>query len=151
MSKISRGLGAATLAVALASPALAELDDVSWDMQSTYPGSLTQLGTLGKEIEARLSAVSDGQIQVKFQEPGAIVPALEAFDAVSSGAVQAGWSTPMPDEDWTSGQQGLLQSVAEHVVEGGDSDVDGALGLEVVRVIYSAYRSAVEGRRVTIG
>ncbi|MEZ6036878.1 MAG: Gfo/Idh/MocA family oxidoreductase [Planctomycetota bacterium] len=64
---------------------------------------------------------------------------------------QAGWSTPMPDEDWTSGQQGMVQSVAEHLVEGGTSDVDGQLGLEVVRVIYSAYRSAVEGRRVAIG
>lgn len=69
-------------------------DEVEWDMQSTYPSSLTQLGTLGKEIEERLAATSDGQIQLKFQEPGAIVPALEAFDAVSSGAVQAAWSTP---------------------------------------------------------
>lgn len=94
MTKITRGLGAATLALALASPALAEIDSLNWDMQSTYPGSLTQLGTLGKEIEARLAAISGGEIQVKFQEPGAIVPALEAFDAVSSGAVQAGWSTP---------------------------------------------------------
>ncbi|MEZ5862238.1 MAG: hypothetical protein R3D28_25260 [Geminicoccaceae bacterium] len=94
MAKITRSLGAATLALALASPALAEIDSLNWDMQSTYPGSLTQLGTLGKEIESRLAAVSDGQIEVKFQEPGAIVPALETFDAVSSGAVQAGWSTP---------------------------------------------------------
>jgi TRAP-type mannitol/chloroaromatic compound transport system substrate-binding protein len=79
--------------VAGASPALA-LDPINWDMQSTYPGSLTQLGELGKVIEQRLAAVSGGAIQVRFQEPGAIVPALEAFDAISTGAVQAGWSTP---------------------------------------------------------
>jgi TRAP-type mannitol/chloroaromatic compound transport system substrate-binding protein len=94
MHKSIKGLGAAAIALSLAAPAMAELDSINWDMQSTYPGSLTQLGTLGKEIEARLAAVSGGEINVTFQEPGAIVPALEAFDAVSSGAVQAGWSTP---------------------------------------------------------
>ncbi|MGF1657826.1 MAG: TRAP transporter substrate-binding protein [Rubrimonas sp.] len=86
-------VAAAAMTVALATPAVAQ-DKINWDMQSTYPGSLTQLGTLGKEIERRLAAVSGGDMQIKFQEPGAIVPALEAFDAISSGAVQAGWSTP---------------------------------------------------------
>ena len=63
---------------------------------------------------------------------------------------QAGWSTPLPDELWLSGQQGLLQSVADHLREGSRSDVDGDLGREVVRVVYSSYVSAVEGRRVTL-
>ena len=65
-----------------------------WQMQSTYPGSLTQLGTLGKWVAERITTVTDGQVTVEFQEPGAIVPALETFDAVASGAVEAGWSTP---------------------------------------------------------
>jgi TRAP-type mannitol/chloroaromatic compound transport system substrate-binding protein len=65
-----------------------------WQMQSTYPGSLTQLGTLGKWVAERISEVTDGEITVEFQEPGAIVPALEVFDAVASGAVETGWSTP---------------------------------------------------------
>jgi len=42
----------------------------------------------------RLKTDVDGEIEVKFQEPGAIVPALEVFDAVGTGAVVAGWSTP---------------------------------------------------------
>ncbi|MBB4304146.1 TRAP-type mannitol/chloroaromatic compound transport system substrate-binding protein [Rhodobium orientis] len=79
--------------VALAGPAAA-FDKINWDMQSTYASSLTQLGTLGKVISERLDKISDGQVKVNFQEPGAIVPALEAFDAVSSGAIQAAWSTP---------------------------------------------------------
>ena len=65
-----------------------------WQMQSTYPGSLTQLGTLAKWVAERVTAVTDGDITIEFQEPGAIVPALETFDAVASGAVAAGWSTP---------------------------------------------------------
>lgn len=83
----------ASLAIGAGGPASA-LDQVDWDMASTYPGSLTQLGTLGKVLSERLNAVSGGTINLKFQEPGAIVPALEVFDAVSSGAVQAAWSTP---------------------------------------------------------
>ena len=63
---------------------------------------------------------------------------------------QAGWATPMPDELWCSGQQGLLQSVSDHLRHGDRSDVDGELGLEVVRIIYAAYRSAAEGRRITL-
>lgn len=63
---------------------------------------------------------------------------------------QAGWSTPMPDEMWCSGQQGLLQSVSDHLRKGERSDVDGELGLEVVRIIYAAYRSAAEGRRIRL-
>ena len=63
---------------------------------------------------------------------------------------QAGWSTPLPDELWFSGQQGLLQSVADHLQGGRQSDVDGELGRDVVRVVYSAYLSAVEGRRVRL-
>ena len=63
---------------------------------------------------------------------------------------QAGWSTPLPDELWFSGQQGLLQSVADHLLGGTRSDVDGELGRDVVRVVYAAYVSAVEGRRVSL-
>lgn len=63
---------------------------------------------------------------------------------------QAGWSTPLPDELWLSGQQGLLQSVSDHLRKGTRSDVDGDLGREVVRVVYASYVSAVEGRRVTL-
>ena len=65
-----------------------------WNMQSTYPGSLTQLGTLGKHNAEMITKVTGGAITVNFQEPGAIVPALEVFDAVASGAVETGWSTP---------------------------------------------------------
>lgn len=62
----------------------------------------------------------------------------------------AGWSTPMPDEDWTSGHQSLVQSVTNILASGGRPVVDGALGAEVVRVIYAAYQSAASGRRVEL-
>lgn len=63
---------------------------------------------------------------------------------------QAGWSTPIPDEDGASGQQGLVQAVADELGGAPASGADGELGLEVVRVVYSAYVSAAAGRRVAI-
>jgi predicted dehydrogenase len=65
-------------------------------------------------------------------------------------AGQAGWSTPMVDEDWTSGHQGLVQAVADSLRGGARFASDGELGLEVVRLVYSAYVSAAAGRRMTI-
>ncbi len=66
---------------------------VRWKMASTFPSSLPQLGTLGKRIEEQLDRVSDGSMQIRFYEPGALVPALEIFDSVSEGSIEAGWST----------------------------------------------------------
>jgi TRAP-type mannitol/chloroaromatic compound transport system substrate-binding protein len=76
----------------LASTGVAQAD--TWNLQSTYPGSLTQLGTLGKRIADNITRITGGEIEMVFQEPGGVVPALEVFDAVGTGAVEAGWSTP---------------------------------------------------------
>jgi TRAP-type mannitol/chloroaromatic compound transport system substrate-binding protein len=90
---MKRTIGIAVLAVGLGWGSTVSGQEV-WQMQSTFPGSLTQLGTLGKWVAQRVGDVTDGQIVIEFQEPGAIVPAFEAFDAVASGAVEAAWSTP---------------------------------------------------------
>ena len=90
--RVKYGLAATAAAIALTA-GTAQAQEV-WQMQSTYPGSLTQLGTLGIWVAERISNVTDGEITLEFQEPGAIVPALEVFDAVASGAVETGWSTP---------------------------------------------------------
>ncbi len=63
---------------------------------------------------------------------------------------QAGWTTPIPDEDSSSGQQGLLQAVADDLTAGRAPESDGQLGLDVTRVAYAAYVSAAEGRRVKL-
>jgi predicted dehydrogenase len=56
----------------------------------------------------------------------------------------------MPDEDLASGQQGLVQAVADDLRLDREPRCDGSLGAEVVRVVYAAYRSAAAGRRVTL-
>jgi predicted dehydrogenase len=69
---------------------------------------------------------------------------------IEKGETKAGWSTPMPDEDWTSGHVSMCQAFVDAVAEGKPAESDGLLGLEVVQVIYAAYCSAAEGRRVDI-
>ena len=63
---------------------------------------------------------------------------------------KAGWNTPMPDEDWTSGHLAMCESFVKAVANDQPPETTGDLGLDVVRVVYSAYCSAAEGRRVEI-
>lgn len=71
-----------------------EAPNVEWRMTSTYPSTLLQIGTLGKRISDELRLISSGTIDLKFHEPGVLAPPFEAFDAISYGAIEAGWSTP---------------------------------------------------------
>ena len=88
IKKMLFATAASTLAV---STAMAE--PVKLNMPSVFPGSLTQLGTAGVRVADTVNLISGGDVKIKFFEPGALVPALEIFDAVSNGSVDAGWST----------------------------------------------------------
>jgi predicted dehydrogenase len=63
---------------------------------------------------------------------------------------QAGWSTPLPDEDESSGHQGMIQAFAEAAVRGEGPVSDGTLGLAVTEVLSAAYLSAELGRPVAL-
>ena len=92
MRNTLKSLAVATAVCALTA-GIASAEPVRLKMGATFPSSLTQLGTLGKKLEENVGRISGGDIQLKYFEPGALVPALELFDAVKSGAVDAGWST----------------------------------------------------------
>ena len=85
---------AAGMAFVAATTASADEKRVRWKMASAFPGKLVQLGSLGKNLSDKVDRVSGGNIQLKFFEPNALVPPLEMFDAVSSGSIDAAWSTP---------------------------------------------------------
>jgi len=63
---------------------------------------------------------------------------------------KAGWSHPAFDEEWLLGYPQELRDFVEAVKEDRSPMVDGRLGLDVIRVIYAAYQSAEEGRRVDL-
>ena len=67
---------------------------VKWKMQSAFPGSLVHLGESGIRFSKDVSALTGGKFDLKFFEPGALVPALECFDAASKGSVESCWTTP---------------------------------------------------------
>jgi predicted dehydrogenase len=62
----------------------------------------------------------------------------------------AGWSQPAPDEDWAQGHQHMIQDFVAAIAEGRPAVADGALGLDVVHVVYAAYLAAETGRRVEL-
>jgi len=67
---------------------------VKWKMQSAFGSSLPHLGTSGVRFTKNVSEATDGKFKIKFEEPGALVPALECFDAASKGSVESCWTTP---------------------------------------------------------
>ena len=85
--------GVAVLAgLAMATTASAQ-ERVRWKMQSAFGSQLPHLGTSGKRVEEMVERLSAGNFQLRFYEPGALVPALECFDAASKGSVEACWTT----------------------------------------------------------
>jgi len=63
---------------------------------------------------------------------------------------KAGWSAPQPDEDWMTGYPQEIQDFCEALTEGREPLSGAALARDVIAVIYGAYLSAEEGRRVDL-
>jgi TRAP-type mannitol/chloroaromatic compound transport system substrate-binding protein len=85
-----KAMVAATL-ITCAGPAAAQ-DAVNWNMASIVPSNFALMGVGGARIAEQIKKVTGGNISIEYFEPGALVPAFQIFDAVSSGAVDAGWS-----------------------------------------------------------
>ena len=62
----------------------------------------------------------------------------------------AGWQFPSPDEDWTRGYPQELADFVDAVREGREPLSGALLARETIEVIYAAYVSAREGRRVDL-
>jgi len=77
------GAGVAA-ASALATPAIAQ-DVRELKMVTTWPKNFPGLGTSAERWAQRITAMSGGRLNVKVFAAGELVPAFEAFDAVSSG------------------------------------------------------------------
>ena len=70
----------------------AEEKAINWKMASTFTGTLPILGDGGVYFSDTLKTITGGRINIKFFDPGKLVPALEVFDATSSGSIDAAWS-----------------------------------------------------------
>lgn len=109
-------------------------------------------------MESRLDIfLSNAHIKCHIS-PNNLVQAFAPDPEIFSGEylqekieTQGGWSTPMPDEDWTSGHTAMCRDFVESIADGRPARSKGELGVDVVRVVYGAYCSAAEGRRVLLG
>jgi TRAP-type mannitol/chloroaromatic compound transport system substrate-binding protein len=91
--KLAGTMAAAAVALGAAS-AVAQDKKVRIQMQSNFASTLALLGPNAKYSVDQMNRLSGGSLDVKFFEPGALVPPGQAFDAVSSGALDAAWATP---------------------------------------------------------
>ena len=83
----------AMTAAVMALPAQAQ-DKVRWKMQSTFGSQLPHIGTSAVRFSKNIERLSAGKFEIKFYEPGALIPPLECFDAVSKGSIESCWTTP---------------------------------------------------------
>jgi len=93
---------AAALAIALALPVAAQPPPkLRLNMASTFPGGMVLIGDSAKnKLPAKIARASGGEIELRFNEPGALVPAAQAMDAVSQGSVDVAWA----GAGWYSGK-----------------------------------------------
>lgn len=117
-------------------------------------GSDNCLGGMQSRLE--LSS-SNAQYQCNLSPNDLLRSYAETGDAfgdeylMEKAGTHAGWNTPIPDEDWSSGQLGMCQAFVADLQAGRAPLADGRLGTEVMRVLAAAYASARSGRRVVFG
>ena len=84
----SAGLGLAATS-AVAAPAIAQsMPEVKWRLTSSFPKSLDTLWGASETFAKYVSEATDGKFNVTPFAAGEIVPALQAFDAVSNSSVE---------------------------------------------------------------
>jgi len=87
--------GAATLAFQAPEAAAQErARSIRVQMQSAYPSTLKVIGDNAVYTAQTITRISGGSVDVRFFEPGALVPGGQIFDAVSSGALDSAWASP---------------------------------------------------------
>jgi len=63
-------------------------------VQSAFAAVLPALGECLPFFKEQVEAASDGTIEVKYFDPGKLVPVLEIHEAVSTGKIEAGYTSP---------------------------------------------------------
>ena len=110
-----------------------------WKMVTTWPPNFPVVGTGAEKYAQWVNEMTGGQIEIKVYGGGTLVPALEVFDAVSSGAAEMGsgasyyWAGKNPSlQFFTTVPFGLnAQQMNSWLYAGG--------GMELWRELYAKY------------
>ena len=79
-------------------------EKIRWKVPVAIPSTLPALGDTAPWIADRLDAASGGDIQLKIEEPGKIVPPFQIMEAVKDNKVKAGYT-------WVGYDQGKIPAV----------------------------------------
>ncbi|HLT78584.1 MAG TPA: TRAP transporter substrate-binding protein [Ferrovibrio sp.] len=60
---------------------------------SSVPTSALQIGTMATKTADKLSAISDGSLELKLHEPNSLAPNEELFDKLAGGEIDAVWAS----------------------------------------------------------
>lgn len=112
---------------------------IKWTMVTTWPPGFQGLGTSAEYLAEQINKLSNGRMEVKVYGAGELVPALQVFDAVSSGSVEMGhgaayyWKGKLPAASFFSSVPfGLnAQEMNGWLLKGG--------GLELWQELYAPY------------
>ncbi|MGY6410470.1 MAG: TRAP transporter substrate-binding protein [Alkalilacustris sp.] len=80
-------------------------DTIRWQVPIAFASTLTALGDTMPWVADRLREVTDGAVDLRVAEPGAVIPALAVFDNVSEGNIDAGYS-------WMGYERGTVPAAA---------------------------------------
>ncbi|MEA2871733.1 MAG: hypothetical protein QOH67_1709 [Hyphomicrobiales bacterium] len=85
-------LSAASAAVAVASPAIAQQATIKWRLASSFPKNLEGLWGASPTVAKFVHEMTDGKFEIQPFAAGEIVPGLQVLDAVQNGTVECGHS-----------------------------------------------------------
>ncbi|MGI9332655.1 MAG: TRAP transporter substrate-binding protein [Gammaproteobacteria bacterium] len=92
MNKFNNALIAGALAAGVAATLGAADADaqerVRWKFHSAWGSNVPHLGTSALRLSEYVARLSGGKFELKFYEPGALIPANDCFDAISKGSIE---------------------------------------------------------------
>ncbi len=90
--RLAAAAAIAAVSLLLSVPSDAQEKRVRLNMAGAYPSSTAILGTGQLYFADKVKKISGGSIDIRFFEPGALVPANQYFDAISGGSLEAAYS-----------------------------------------------------------
>lgn len=105
LSRLACAIGTTALfSATLVSANATAAEKIRWQVPLAFPSHLIGLTTPIKHLSESLKAISGGDIQLRYYEPGELVPPFEIMDSVSNGKYPAGYT-------WIGYDQGTIPAL----------------------------------------
>jgi TRAP-type mannitol/chloroaromatic compound transport system substrate-binding protein len=89
---LAAAAAAAAVALTLSQPLAAQEKRVRINMGGAFPSAMAMLGPGQLYFADKVKKLSQGSIDIRFFEPGALVPASQYFDAISNNSLDAAYT-----------------------------------------------------------